>query len=210
MTIDLPAALPSRLPAADAAPAKSADPLVVADTPPPLARRDVKPPDRLPPVQPTTTIHPDQPVASQKQDPPATGSATIALNLSSAAATAAPPEATKQATAPPVAATAKIPSASPVLSADILTLLLNRGDALLALGDVSSARLLYQRAAAGGDGRAATGMGKTYDPLFLSAIGARGIQAELPAQPQRGCRAIGLGDEAAAERLKRLSQVSVR
>lgn len=211
VTIDLPAAVPSRLPAADAAPAKSADPLVVADTPPPLARRDVKPPDRLPPVQPATTIHPDQPVASQKQDPPAIGSATIALNLSSAAATAAPPEATKQATAPPVvAATAKIPSASPVLSADILTLLLNRGDALLALGDVSSARLLYQRAAAGGDGRAATGMGKTYDPLFLSAIGARGIQADSGAAATWYRRAIGLGDEAAAERLKRLSQVSVR
>jgi TPR repeat protein len=109
-----------------------------------------------------------------------------------------------------VAATAKIPSASPALSADILTLLLNRGDALLALGDVSSARLLYQRAAAGGDGRAATGMGKTYDPLFLSAIGARGIQADSGTAATWYRKAIGLGDESAAERLKRLSQVSVR
>jgi TPR repeat protein len=91
------------------------------------------------------------------------------------------------------------------MSTDMLALLLRRGDDLLALGDLSAARRLYERAAAGGDGRTATGVGKTYDPLFLSAIGARGIQADAAAAARWYRRAIDLGDESAAERLKRIS-----
>jgi TPR repeat protein len=42
-----------------------------------------------------------------------------------------------------------------------------RGDALFAGGDLSSARLFYERAADAGDGRAALKLGNTYDPVFL-------------------------------------------
>jgi TPR repeat protein len=143
---------------------------------------------------------------------------TMTVNQLGAVAPAAPHGSTEQpvelpsvVTALPSVATASTAlSAGPALSADLRALLLSRGDALLALGDVSAARLLYQRAAAGGDGRAATGAGKTYDPLFLSSIGARGIQADPGISATWYRRAIGLGDEAAAERLKRLSQGSGR
>jgi TPR repeat protein len=37
----------------------------------------------------------------------------------------------------------------------------------LALGDISSARLFYERAADAGDARAALRLGKTFDPAFL-------------------------------------------
>jgi hypothetical protein len=45
--------------------------------------------------------------------------------------------------------------------------LLARGDASFALGDLSSARLFYERAADAGEGRAALRLGHTYDPVFL-------------------------------------------
>ena len=92
----------------------------------------------------------------------------------------------------------------------MVALLLRRGDASFALGDVSSARLLYERAAEGGDGRGATGVGKTYDPMSLRAIGARGIQADPVAAATWYRRAIELGDQSAADRLTQLSQRSAR
>ena len=92
----------------------------------------------------------------------------------------------------------------------MLALLLRRGDALLALGDVSAARLLYERAAAGGDGRGATGAGKTYDPVFLHAIGARGIQADPAAAATWYRKAVELGDRSAVDRLTQMSQRSAR
>jgi hypothetical protein len=99
--------------------------------------------------------------------------------------------------APPVAST---------LSAELVELLLRRGDALLAIGDLASARLLYERAAAAGDARGATGAGKTYDPQILSQIGARGIRPDPAAAALWYRKALELGDAVAAARLKLLGQ----
>lgn len=92
------------------------------------------------------------------------------------------------------------------LPADVIAMLLSRGDAMLAIGDVSSARLLYERAASGGDGRAATGAGKTYDPAFLARIGARGIAADPAVATSWYRKAIELGDRSATEFLRRMSE----
>ncbi len=85
----------------------------------------------------------------------------------------------------------------------MLLALIQRGDAMLALGDLSAARLLYERAAAGGDGHAATAAGKTYDPAFLARFG--GV---IPGDPAMAAgwyrRAIALGDREAEEALARL------
>jgi TPR repeat protein len=64
------------------------------------------------------------------------------------------------------------------VSPSVLTLLVTRGDAMLATGDVSGARLMYQRAAKANSAQAAMGMGKTYDPKFLTRISAQGIAAD--------------------------------
>jgi hypothetical protein len=53
------------------------------------------------------------------------------------------------------------------LPAAEIAALVARGDALFAGGDLSSARLFYERAADAGDGRAALKLGNTYDPVFL-------------------------------------------
>jgi hypothetical protein len=75
---------------------------------------------------------------------------------------------------PPAAAAAGKPAVSvaPLLPQATLALLLRRGDQLLAVGDLSGARLMFGRAAASGSAAAAIAMGKTYDPAFLNRIGA--------------------------------------
>src|SRR5262249_26595790 len=45
--------------------------------------------------------------------------------------------------------------------------LLSRADSLFSMGDVTSARLFYQRAADAGNGEAALRLAGTYDPSFL-------------------------------------------
>jgi general secretion pathway protein A len=70
-----------------------------------------------------------------------------------------------------------------------LRLLIERGDELLATGDIASARLFFERAAALGSAAAATAAGKSNDPSFLEERGVHGIPA----------------DEAAAERWYRIA-----
>jgi len=124
---------------------------------------------------------------------------------------------------PPVASTAAagiVPAEfggdKPTLAASVpapiatngLPVLLSRGDAMLALGDIAAARLLYERAAVLGSARAATAAGKTYDPSFLASIQASGIlpdRAAAMAWYRKG-GALGdpegrrLADQAAAQR----------
>src|SRR5207245_8712349 len=52
-------------------------------------------------------------------------------------------------------------------SPGFVAMLLKRGDELLATGDISGARLFYERAATAGSALGAMGAGKTHDPLFL-------------------------------------------
>jgi len=88
----------------------------------------------------------------------------------------------------------------------IVPLLLQRGDAALAMGDIAAARLLFERAAAEGSIAAATAMGRSYDAAFLASLGARGIPAD-PAQAALWYRkAAAFGDPEAIERLARLDE----
>jgi TPR repeat protein len=54
------------------------------------------------------------------------------------------------------------------LSPGELGALLARGDSLLGTGDVTAARLFYERGANAGDGTAALRLGETFDPKFLA------------------------------------------
>jgi hypothetical protein len=81
-------------------------------------------------------------------------------------------------------ATEPTPSPNPTpaklrLSTEEVTALVAQGDRLLALRDISSARLFYERAADAGDGRAALRLGCTFDPAFLSLthVAVRGDRA---------------------------------
>ena len=99
---------------------------------------------------------------------------------------------------------ARDPESVAPATAPEVAVLLQRGNALLATGDVASARLFYGRAAERGDAAGAIGLAKTYDPLFLAEAGfrtARGNAGEAIAWYRR---ARDAGSTEAAPRLDRL------
>jgi hypothetical protein len=92
----------------------------------------------------------------------------------------------------------------PAPSDPMIGLLLRRGDASLADGDIIAARLMYERAAGFGSATAATSAGKTYDIDFLLGAGARGIQPDQTAAAAWFRKAAALGDPEAAALLARI------
>jgi type II secretory pathway predicted ATPase ExeA len=64
------------------------------------------------------------------------------------------------------------------LPPELVTLLVQRGNAMIASGDLAAARLLYQRAAEAGNAAAAISLAQTYDPAYLARYGATGIQPD--------------------------------
>jgi TPR repeat protein len=72
----------------------------------------------------------------------------------------------------------------------------SRGDALLGVGDLTSARLFYRRGADLGDGTAALRLGETFDPAFLQQAGLSGVAGDpkMALHWYRRARDLGNGD----------------
>jgi hypothetical protein len=138
------------------------------------------------------------PVAASPSNP-APPSAAPAPAVSAVAATPSDPAPPSAAPAPAVSAVAG-GSVAPSSSADT-SILLARGDSLLAAGDIVSSRLFYERAASAGNGEAALRLGATYDPAFLGRIRAlvKGDQGQALHWYRR---ALELGQSEAANLLK--------
>ena len=143
----------------------------------------------------------------------ARGDAVMELSRDRQAAPALPPKQVPAAAAPPpLDAPATTPSAqvNPGLSATEIGELLEHGDSLLRTGDVVSARLFYERAAAAGDGRAALRAGATFDPVFLRLAGLGNVQAD-PAEARSWYRrAVDLGVADAKRQLDNLPSTQER
>jgi TPR repeat protein len=84
--------------------------------------------------------------------------------------------------------------------------MLTRADALLAIGNVSAARLLYERAAAAGDAAAAAHAGRTYDPRVLAELGTVGLRPDAEAAAGWYRRAMSLGHREAVQWLEVLER----
>jgi TPR repeat protein len=82
--------------------------------------------------------------------------------------------------------------------------LVRRGEALLAIGDISGARRFFERAAQSGSAAAALAMGGTFDPRVLAQLGARGIAPDRAAARTWYQRAAALGEAEAAARISAL------
>jgi hypothetical protein len=120
---------------------------------------------------------------------------------------AQPAPASPQRVAPPTPSTAPpavpVPASTAPDSADI-TMLLSRGKNFLASGDLSSAQLLFRRAAEAGSAEAAMNLASTYDPHYLAdhhVVGVIGDEEKARAWYQR---AIDLGSAEASHRLAEL------
>jgi hypothetical protein len=82
------------------------------------------------------------------------------------------------------------------LSPDEVTTLLARGDALVAKGDIASARLFYERAAEAADGQAALRLAEAYDPAFLARAHLSGARGDplAAARWYRRARELGVSE----------------
>jgi hypothetical protein len=105
---------------------------------------------------------------------------------------------------PPVAAPAVAAPPARQMDSDEFATLMQRAKALLAVGDISSARLLLERAAEAPDASAALLLARTYDPQMLGTSDVRSIVPE-PAKARAWYqKAAQLGSADAQRRLAQL------
>ena len=76
-----------------------------------------------------------------------------------------------------------------------VAMLLARGDTMLKLGDIATARMFYETAAEFGAARAAIDAGRTYDPEYLASIQAEGVTADRATAAKWYRTASELGDK---------------
>ena len=160
------------------------------------------------PVQTTTASAPTTsvvPLPPHPQAEPATPPPALAAPVPAPVASDPPAPVVAapaaEAAAEPTPAAAAAPAISSNPQADAL---LARGDDLLATGDISAARLFYQRAAEQGSAAAATAVGQTYDPAVLELLRVRGARGDAQIAAEWYRKAIAAGDRQAEIRLKRL------
>ncbi len=84
--------------------------------------------------------------------------------------------------------------------------LVRRGDAMLAIKDISAARKLYEFAADAGSAAGATALARTYDPAYLATLGVVGQRPDPAAAAVWYRKAAALGDRDAETRLRMLAR----
>lgn len=82
--------------------------------------------------------------------------------------------------------------------------MVRRGYELLAAADIVSARRFFERAALSGDGPAAVGLAKTYDPQYLRQLGTVGLKGDAVTALSWYRRAATAGSAEAQARLLQL------
>ena len=139
---------------------------------------------------------PAEPAVAAPSAEPAAPSLAAAPSAKPGLAMPATPQDAKTAAPPPTAGFR--------LSAVDMEALLARGDTLLSVGDVVSARLFYERAVDAGGGLAAIRLGETFDPLFLDRVHLHGVRGDPGAALFWYRRARDLGASGAEVLLKAL------
>ena len=108
---------------------------------------------------------------------------------------------------PPDAAEPRGPAPAPAVTPqdrDRAQRLMTKGDAQLEEGNVSAARLLYERAAEAGLAQAAMALAATFDAAELARLKLRGVEADAKEARRWYERARQLGAAGAEERLRRI------
>jgi hypothetical protein len=123
---------------------------------------------------------------------------TSARSVGTAPATAVATTASPQESEPTPPQPAAV---QPHLATAEVAALVKRGDDLVGVGDIASARLFYERAVEAGDGRAALRMGATFDPAFLDRAGIRSVAGNQQEALSWYRHARDLGEAEAVRRL---------
>ncbi|HXP77739.1 MAG TPA: hypothetical protein VN823_26630 [Stellaceae bacterium] len=153
----------------------------------------------------TAVLQDVQPQAGSEATPQAEPAAETAA-LPPAAAPLAPEPLTSASieVAPAPAPAPADETASLPLPAEETEALIRRGDQLLDTGDIVAARSAFERAAASGNRVAALGVAKTYDPVYLTQAGVRGLRGDPARAALWYGKAAAAGDREAQQRLRRL------
>ena len=153
------------------------------------AERWLRPEPGIPPA-PTHLEPVSQPVAP-----------AVPIHQEPTAPSPAPEQAPDPVTSAPAIA-APVAASMPTLPVETAKLLLRRGREMLAIDDLSAARLLFLRAAEGGSRDAMFELGRTYDAAFLNTIGA--VQQADRAEALRWYhQAAATGDRTAERQLQK-------
>jgi len=102
-------------------------------------------------------------------------------------------------------AASKAPLGRPRLATAEIAALRARGDSLLGVGDITSARLFYERASDAGDGRAALRLGATYDPGFLDRVHLP-LEQEIRARERDEARRAAIENKRLTTTVRRLTK----
>jgi TPR repeat protein len=86
-----------------------------------------------------------------------------------------------------------------------MAMLIKRGRSLLSVGDISSAQLLFRRAAEAGSAEAAVALASTYDPHYLAEHHVVGVSGDEEKARVWYQRALDLGSPEADHLLAQLS-----
>jgi hypothetical protein len=147
--------------------------------------------------------------------PPATAGAGSTAVSSGGTAGNQPPgqgAASETAASPEVATAGPAPSGAAAVGSSepsaMIGIAMARGDEALARGDVISARQFYELAASMGLAHAATAVGSTYDPNFVTAKSVRGSFTDTEVAKQWYQKGIAGGDAEARLRLDKLLKVA--
>jgi hypothetical protein len=175
------------------------------------------------PQVPTPQVHTARAVAPQEPAPQelvsqAPASSEVSPQPAAAPVTVVPERAAQRAegaeTSQPRASAEQVPPAPPavtrILGQAEIDLLVKQGQQFVAAGDFATARLLFQRAAEAGNAFAALALGASYDPVVLSSLGVRGVDADVNKARAWYEKAKELGEPEAINRLDVLARRSGR
>jgi len=195
------AAAPASVPEAPVValpPAPPAEPIAAVPAPAPVA-----PAPAPTPAPPPAAIAP-APTPAVSASPPAVSEPPVPVATPPVVEPPPQPAPAEASTPAPASLPAPAPAAAPAVDTQQAEALLARGDDMLVTGDVSAARLFYQRAAELGSAAAATAVGQTYDPGILELLRVRGARGDAQQAAEWYRKAIAAGDRQAEIRLKRL------
>jgi hypothetical protein len=96
--------------------------------------------------------------------------------------------------------------AARTLDPEEISLLIKEGEKHIAVGDVVTARVIFQRAAEAGDATAALALAATYDPTVLAKLGVMGMGADVEKARTWYRMAESYGSAEAKQRLQLLDR----
>jgi len=163
-------------------------------------------------VQPATRVEPpvaENDLAATIGKPVPTASSSLPTPVVAAAGGTA--KLTSESTLAPVGSSAvpqpALASGSAMqLDKTEIAMLVSRGKDFVRDGDLASARLLFQRAAAAGNAEAAFSLGTTFDPLFIRRMGVVGMEPDVARAREWYERAAELGSADASQQLATLQR----